>query len=131
MPTDRFQYGYDADGNPLYRDNLVNSAFGELYHANGPSNGYDGLNQLTAFSRGALNTTKDSVMAPSHVQSWSLDSVGNWASFSSDSTLQTRMDNLDNEITMLSAGTNPSYDADGNTTRDDSGNTYVYDAWIS
>src|SRR5262249_54154501 len=29
--TDRFQYGYDQDGNPLYRNNLVNTSFGELY----------------------------------------------------------------------------------------------------
>src|SRR5205807_392274 len=52
--TDRFKYGYDRDGNPLYRDNLVNTAFGELYHADGSSNGYDQLNQLSAFARGTL-----------------------------------------------------------------------------
>src|SRR5260370_3444811 len=28
--TDRFKYGYDRDSNRLYRDNVVNSAFGEL-----------------------------------------------------------------------------------------------------
>ena len=39
--TDRFQYGYDRDGNALYRDNLLNNSFDELYHANGSSNGYD------------------------------------------------------------------------------------------
>ena len=44
--TDRFQYGYDQDGNVLYMNNLVNSSFSELYHANGSSNGYDNLNQL-------------------------------------------------------------------------------------
>src|SRR5258707_11163684 len=55
--TDRFQYGYDRDNNPLYRDNIVNSAFGELYHANGPTNGYDQLNQLTDFRRGTLSDT--------------------------------------------------------------------------
>src|SRR5438552_19129277 len=33
--TDRFQYGYDRDGNRLYRNNLVNTAFGELYHTRG------------------------------------------------------------------------------------------------
>ncbi len=29
VPVGR-EYGYDQDGNALYRDNLVNSAFGEL-----------------------------------------------------------------------------------------------------
>ena len=43
--TDRFQFGYDRDSNPLYRDNLVNTAMGDLY-------GYDGLNQLTSFQQG-------------------------------------------------------------------------------
>src|SRR5581483_6030889 len=42
---DRFGYGYDRDGNRLYREDLVNSAFSELYHANGSGNGYDNFNQ--------------------------------------------------------------------------------------
>ncbi len=37
--TDRFQYGYDRDGNVLYKNNLVNSAFSELYHANSTTTG--------------------------------------------------------------------------------------------
>jgi hypothetical protein len=45
VATDRFAYGYDRDSNRLYRDNKVNSAFGELYHANGATNGYDNLGQ--------------------------------------------------------------------------------------
>src|SRR5439155_6574475 len=64
--TDRFQYGYDADGNPLYRDNLVSPAFGELYHTNGAGNGYDSLNRLTAFSRGLLNSSRDAIDSPGH-----------------------------------------------------------------
>jgi hypothetical protein len=50
--TDRFKYGYDRDSNRLYRDNLLDNNFDELYHANGPSNGYDGFNQVTNFRRG-------------------------------------------------------------------------------
>src|SRR5262249_59882496 len=50
--TDRFKYGYDRDGNRLYRSNEVNHSFDELYHANGAANGYDQLNQLQAFARG-------------------------------------------------------------------------------
>ena len=39
----RFRYGYDRDGNRLYRENVVNAAFSELYHANGAAAGYDSL----------------------------------------------------------------------------------------
>jgi len=45
---DQFKYGYDRTGNRLYRTNEVaaNHAFDELYHANGPSGAYDGLDRL-------------------------------------------------------------------------------------
>jgi YD repeat-containing protein len=77
--TDRFQYAYDRDGNPLFRDNLVNSAFGELYHASGVANSYDALNRMPDFARGQLNSTRDSIVGtPSHTQGWSLDLLGNW-----------------------------------------------------
>jgi hypothetical protein len=33
--TDRFQYGYDRDSNVLFRANVVDALFSELYHANG------------------------------------------------------------------------------------------------
>ena len=46
------QYGHDRDSNVIWRDDAVNSAFGELYS-------YDGLNQITSFERGTLNGTKD------------------------------------------------------------------------
>jgi len=36
---DEFQYGYDPDGNALYRKNLANGSFSELYHANGTPTG--------------------------------------------------------------------------------------------
>jgi len=44
---DRWQYGYDRDGNVLYSNNLVNSSFSELYHQNGAGNDYDNLDRLT------------------------------------------------------------------------------------
>ncbi len=67
--TDRFQYAYDQDGNVLYKNNLVNSAFSELYHANGSSNGYDNLNQMVAFARGTLNSSNDTISSPSASES--------------------------------------------------------------
>ncbi len=57
--TDRFVYGYDQNGNRLYRDNLVDTTgnFDELYHENGDTKGYDKLNQLVEFRRGPLTET--------------------------------------------------------------------------
>jgi hypothetical protein len=49
--TDQVQYGYDRNGNVLYQNNLVNNAFSQVFS-------YDGLNQLTLFQRGTLNTSE-------------------------------------------------------------------------
>src|SRR5262249_36579957 len=81
--THRCRYGYDRDGSRLYRDNLVNSSFGELHHANGATAGYDLLNQLTDFRRGVLSDSNsdgvpDTVATVSRSQSWALDAEGNW-----------------------------------------------------
>jgi RHS repeat-associated protein len=129
LSLDRFQYGYDRDGNRLYRDNLVNSSFGELYHANGSSNGYDQLNQLTNFARGTLNSPKDTITSPAHSQSWGFDALGNWSSFTSDSSTQTRSANQQNELTSISGQTTPTYDPNGNMTGDQTGKTLIFDAW--
>jgi hypothetical protein len=108
---------------------LVNFSFGELYHANGSGNGYDQLNQVTNFARGTLNSTKDTITSPTHSQSWGFDALGNWTSFTSDSTTQTRTANQQNEITSISGQTTPGYDANGNTTTDQLGHTLIFDAW--
>ena len=89
---------------------MLDSIFSEGYS-------YDNLNQLTTFSR---NT--------GHSQSFVPDALGNFTSVVTDGTTQTRTANQQNEITSISARA-VTYDADGNTTADGSGNTYVYDAW--
>jgi RHS repeat-associated protein len=127
--TDRFQYGYDRDGNVLYKNNLVNSASSELYHANGASNGYDNLNQLTAFARGTLSDTNsdgipDTVASPSASEGWTYDAQGNMTT----ATGQSRTFNQQNELTA--AGSNSlTYDAAGEMTKDEVGQTYTWDAW--
>ena len=45
---DRFQSAYDADSNVLFRNNLTDARFGELY-------AYNANNQLTSFQRGTLS----------------------------------------------------------------------------
>jgi YD repeat-containing protein len=120
---DRFQYGYDRNGNRLWRDNLVNAAFGELY-------AYDGLNQLVSMDRGTLNGSKTGLTgSASRSQDWDYDSLGNWDSVTTDGSAQTRGHNAQNEITGISGATTPTYDANGNLTTDETGRTFKYDAW--
>lgn len=121
--TDRFQYGYDRDSNPTYRDNAVNAAFGEVY-------AYDGLNQMTSFQRGTLNATKDGVTGTaSRSQGWDYDALGNWDAVTTDGSTQTRTHNRQNEVGSVGGATTPTYDANGNLTKDQAGQQYVYDAW--
>ncbi len=108
--SDRFQYTYDQDSNRLTRTNVVNNNFNEQY-------GYDNLNQLTSFTRGA------------HAQSWGLDTLGNWSTFTNDGNSQTRGHNVQNQITSISGLTTPTYDNNGNTTLDQNNKSLVYDAW--
>src|SRR5262249_20930238 len=131
--TDRWQYGYDRDGNRLYRDNLLSNNFDELYHANGAANGYDNLNQLVEFRRGALSDSNtdgvpDTVTTASRSQVWDLDALGNWEGLTTDGTTQTRTHNKQNEVTAV-GGSSLTFDANGNLTRDETGKQFVYDAW--
>jgi RHS repeat-associated protein len=89
-PTDRFQYGYDSDSNPLYKKNVVSSSNSELYHADSTTSGddnsaYDSLNRLTDFQVGTLSTpanngpdSPDQATGPTTAH-WSLDALGNWS----------------------------------------------------
>src|SRR5262249_16037049 len=85
--ADRYQYGYDRDGNRLHEANLVAEALGqpfdELFHPSGAGNGYDGLNRITDFALGQLNATRDSIIGtPGSQENWGLDLLGNWSTFS-------------------------------------------------
>jgi hypothetical protein len=127
--TDRFQYGYDRDSNRLYRENLIDAAFSELYHENGSSNGYDLLNQLTDWQRGTLNSTKDSITGtPSRTLEWDFDALGNFESQSTNGTPESRTHNKQNQVTGVGSAT-LTFDANGNMTTDEAGKIYVYDAW--
>jgi YD repeat-containing protein len=132
--TDRFAYGYDRDSNRLYRDNLVQLNFGEVYRT--PTQGYDNLNQLTNFARGTLNAAKDDVteVPANRRQSWALDAMGNWTTLTTDGAPQTRTHNQQNQILTIQGQSNPTYDANGNLTSADVAlgqptRSLVYDAW--
>ncbi len=131
--TDRFKYGYDRDSNRLYRENAVNAAFSELYHANGASNGYDNLNQLQEFRRGTLSDANsdgvpDTVSTSSRSQSWTLDAQGNWSSLNTDGSSVSRTHNKQNQVTVVGSA-NLAFDSNGNLSTDQNGQQYVYDAW--
>ena len=140
VSTDRFQYGYDPDNNVLYRLNAgpgTNAAKNsELYHAAGSGNGYDNLNRLVEFTRGTLNGTNDSITGTAaRDQTFTLDGVGNWntlvSSTNGTSTTQTRSANAENQYSTISGGGGhtPLYDSDGNTTKNELGNAFRFDAW--
>ncbi|MFM8932696.1 MAG: RHS repeat domain-containing protein, partial [Gemmataceae bacterium] len=120
---DRYQYGYDRDGNRLYKDNRVLSSLSEVYT-------YDSLNQIASYKLGTLNTGKTDITgSPTNSQSWDYDAVGNWDSVTTNSATQTRTVNKQNEITSVSGATTPTYDSNGNLTTDENNYRFVYDAW--
>ena len=114
---DRFQYGYDRNGNVQYKKNMVDGSFSELYHASGAANGYDPLNRLASFSRGVLSAGNDTIANPSTTNTWSLDAMGNWASLGAV--------NSENQLTTNGV----TYDANGNMTTDHTSKGFVYNAW--
>ncbi len=116
--TDNFTYSYDANSNVTAENNLLNTAYAQTFT-------YDPLNRLAGNKLGGVAN-----------QSWTLDSQGNWSSFTSNGTIQTQTANAQNQITSISGGTSPTYDGNGNTvsmglTTQPAGSVaiLVYDAW--
>jgi RHS repeat-associated protein len=85
---------------------------------------YDGLNRLVDTNRNGTD-----------LQSWNLDSLGNWSSFTDEGTTEERTFNEANELLTSDTRVNPLYDAAGNMMSgprpDDpaTGQHYIYDAW--
>ena len=124
----RYQYGYNRNGEVLYRADLVHTALSELYQASGAQAGvaYDPLGRLTSFSRGTLGSGNTTITSPSYTQSFSLDALGNQLGVTTNGTTVTQAYNSLNEQTGTGAAS--TYDADGNT-KTQAGLSYVYDAW--
>jgi RHS repeat-associated protein len=112
--VDRHGYTYDEHGNRTGRSNALAAAFSETY-------GYEGLNQLQSFTRGDAES-------PSLTQGWQFDALGNWTTFTTNGTDQTRVFNAQNELLQVGS-TALTYSATGNMTTDAQGRTLVYDAW--
>ena len=84
---DRYSYTYDGNSNRTSRTNLVetNGVLDEDYT-------YDGLNRLVDTNRNGTD-----------LQSWNLDSLGNWSSFTNEGTTEERTFNAANEIQNISS----------------------------
>lgn len=138
VKLDHFKYGYDRNGNRLYRTNELDHTFDELYHADGNA-GYDSLNQLQEFQRGTLTDgygsdgILDTVSSSSRSQSWTMDGLGNFPTVTTDGVSQTRTHDSQNKLTEVevtgSSTSTLAYDAAGNMITDELGNEYKYDAW--
>lgn len=131
-----FAVGYDRDSNRLWRTDELNHDYDELYHTSAAiedANRYDGLNQLTAFSRGELTDSNsdgflDEVSSPDREQSWAFDGLGNFTSVSTDGTPESRSHDFQNRL-IEKGSDSMTYDAAGNMTTDETGRTFSYDAW--
>ena len=134
---DRFVYTYDRSSNRTSKDNISGSGnpgpFDEAYL-------YDRLDRLTKVNRGALTGGTIEDGAAGYRQTWSMDALGNWGVFVTDSdggdpsdpsgvTTQNRTHNARNQITGGAGTASPVHDANGNMTVDETGKRFVYDAW--
>ena len=117
--VDGYTYSFDSNSNVTAENNVLNSAYSQTFT-------YDPLNRLAGNTLGGVAN-----------QSWTLDSQGNWSSYTSNGTTQTQTANAQNQITSISGtSATPTYDASGNTvsmglTTQPAGSvsTLVYDAW--
>ena len=117
-PVNRFGFG---SGKALNRKGKIRWERGTTRRGQGFSQTftYDPLNRLTANTLGGAAS-----------QSWTLDSQGNQSSVTTNGVTQTETANAQNQITSISGtSATPTYDANGNMTTDQDGNTYVYNAW--
>lgn len=143
---DRFQYGYDRDGNPLYKNNTVQGSLSELYHANSAASaddnsGYDKLNRLTEFRRGTLTsssnngsgldtvTTGNLSSLTGATRTWTLDAIGNQTATSTDGTSESNTLNSGNQLTSTPSWSYFVYDGNGNLLNDPTDRDFHYDAW--
>jgi RHS repeat-associated protein len=110
-------YTYDADGNVLTHDG--GSGGNQSYT-------YDDLNRLTNYNSSSGSSTG---------VSYSLNAAGDWnnsttgtSGYDTTYTTTTRTNNAQNQATVV-GGNTLTYDKNGNTTTDQTGQEYVYDAW--
>jgi RHS repeat-associated protein len=142
--VDRIKYGYDRNGNRLWRENVVARSYGKYFDEKYV---YDLVDRLKTMDRGELDDLKSQIGNLQFAQRWGLDATGNWRSFLEDSDGdaswdldQTRTSNKVNEVADINESTGPSwatpvYNRPGNMTTipkpadPTQSFTATYDAW--
>jgi RHS repeat-associated protein len=109
-------YTYDASGNR----NLIRR---NHYTTTSEAASYTPDNQLSTWGKGTASTS-GTISAPTSSQSWTLDSRGNWSSWTQNGTAQARTHDGANELTAMGT-TNLTWDAAGDLTSDGT-LTYVW-----
>ena len=107
-----YQYTFDDDGNVLSKNDMVNSALGQLFT-------YDNLGEVTSFEEGTISG--GTISSPSTSQSWNLRCPGQLDLGHDERHDPDRSANAQNEYTSVSGATTPAYDANGNMTTDSAG----------
>jgi RHS repeat-associated protein len=142
--VDRIKYGYDRNGNRIWRENVVARSYGKYFDEEYL---YDLVDRLKTMDRGELDDLKSQIGNLQFAQRWGLDATGNWRSFLEDSDGdaswnldQTRTSNKVNEIADINESAGPSwatpaYNRAGNMTTipkpadPTQSFTATYDAW--
>jgi RHS repeat-associated protein len=109
-------YTYDASGNR----NLIRR---NHYTTTSEAASYTPDNQLSTWGKGTASTS-GTITSPTSSQSWTLDSRGNWSSWTQNGTAQARTHDGANELTAMGT-TNLTWDAAGDLTSDGT-LTYVW-----
>jgi RHS repeat-associated protein len=111
-----FAYDYDHEGNRTFQSNQALPSDSETY-------AYDFLYRLTDYDAGVLSGSV--IPSPSTNETYTLDAVGNWTSYTSNSLTENRTYNAVNELLKIN-GDSLTYDANGNLI-DDGQYGYAYD----
>jgi len=129
---DHFHYTYDAAGNRTARQNVLADQAGkdlsETY-------AYDELYRLIGTDRGHFDA-QGNFVKQTDFQDWTLDGLGNFATFNDNGTVQNRTVNAANEIESITGRwVTPEYDRAGNMISapvpgDETDRVFAtYDAW--
>lgn len=110
-------YGYDHEGNRLYALRTDMANLSQQFT-------YDNAQRLTEFRRGPPNDSHE-IPSPDFQKDWTLDSLGNWTSVTTNSVTENRTPNVMSQYTDV-GGTSYSYDSNGNLISDGV-YTYTYD----
>jgi len=113
-------YSYTWDANKNKTSESITGVLSDYgFNTSSPAT-YDNEDRLTAWNRDDGNLD----------QSWNLSLVGDWNSFTEETTTETRTHNDVHELTAISGGSNPgslSYDPKGNLTVNSNGHEYTWD----